>query len=126
MSEKLSPEEIAYICEWTASGNEPRERDDVQLPTACVVWTRGSDHPIGTVTLSEPSLTIAAIATENQQLRAALVQANATAEQCAAWVTLEQDDCENVEGPLLETMRANLARWSKFEDGAKVSRKGNG
>lgn len=71
-------------------------------------------------------LTIAALATEKQQLREALVQATATAEATHAFNLGIAVHAKHIALANFETMRANLARWSKFEDGAKVSRKGNG
>ena len=70
----LTPEQIAYIREWVASGNEPRDWMKIILKSLTAQSGHGPDGEM-MVRLSDLGLTVAALAEENERLREALAWA---------------------------------------------------
>ena len=90
----LTPEQIAHIREWAASGNKERGTDDLPVTPSntFIMYGRGGWK------LNSTGLTIAALAEENERLQEALRQACSTAE--LLWL----EECPADE---LDTMRKN-------------------
>ena len=106
---RLDAFEIEYIRQWAASGNEPRgwESLPVQVKAHCVRWVDDFGYPAPMRRLNKTGLTIASLAEENAKLRAALVQANETAETVLFRTTGAHHPFPGISDDF-ELMRANL------------------
>ena len=94
----LTPEEIAYIREWAASGNKPRGCFDLLSGSArYVALFCGHEIEI----LGAGGLTIAALAEENERLRQALRDACLIADEAVDEIAFEYPDRDNYYGPRL-------------------------